>query len=609
MGDEEWIGHTQETLGKLISKPKMTEKYLKKPPFRFLHDIVMEVVRSTNFAQGLYTTEECDAAQLSDKQAKVDFLNKAISVTCFALGEKIDVSANKIVAGLEADKTNQWLQKVHQAATTCVGAKSEEAVQRVLNGESMSAPKEKKKKKEEEHPPAEAKSSAAADDGGAAAADEEAKKKEEDKKRRADRKKREEEKKRAAEEAEAKAAAKATEKAAAEAAEAKAAADEQAAAAAKAPSPDAEADEEAAKREKKEEEKRKKEEDRKRREEKKRQQAEAEERQRQEAEAAAATAAAAAAAEEAERQRAAAEAAQAEHLADMPSAPGSAAQPTRPAAADHSRGGHDEAAAREAAMLAAQHGEGLPGEDDLLARAQQARPERPRTAGRRPPKVTSKVTTSNEQTGLTSNVQAPVIISEGAKDDDDEDLFEAPAQEGLGFGMLKADDGAQHGKLVSNLLAEQKKQEEKERIKKEEEETREEFEEGGGKGIRMGKLKRKKGESTQQVEVDIAALGGAIQSLCQAANPLGKSIDLVHQDIANMGKELDHWKQEYREASEQYQQQLKMTDELLQPLYQKVAELDDKIAEQRSKIRNSRSRISKNDLKIQGLLESVVCAK
>merc|ERR1712083_714849 len=172
----------------------------KKPPFRFLHDIVMEVARSTSFSQGLYSTEESDAGSLSDKQAKIDFLNKAISVVAFATGEKIDVSANKIVAGLDADKTNAFLQKLHQAATTCVGAKSDEAVQRVQNGESVVSAKEKKKKKDEE-PKDEAKP-AAAEDGGAAAADEEARKAEE-KKKRAEKKKREEEKRRQQEEAEA----------------------------------------------------------------------------------------------------------------------------------------------------------------------------------------------------------------------------------------------------------------------------------------------------------------------------------------------------------------------------------------------------------------------
>lgn len=246
--------------------------------------------------------------------------------------------------------------------------------------------------------------------------------------------------------------------------------------------------------------------------------------------------------------------------------------------------------------------------DDLLNR-QNLRPERPRTAGRRPPKVVSKVQTSSEQPITGPNVVAPAIIAEDAKDDDDEDLFEEEKPEsGLG-GVLQAEDGQMHGKLVSNLLAQKKAEEERERLKREEEETRETFEGDGGGGIKMGKLKRKKGTAEQQQDVDVVALGGSIQSLCQAANPLGKSIDLVHQDIANMGKELDHWKAEYRQASEQYHQQLKMTEDMLQPLYQKVTELDDKIAEQRTKIRNSRSRISKNDLKIQALLESVVCAK
>merc|ERR1712151_1233520 len=79
-----------------------------------------------------------------------EFLNKAISCVSFALGDKIDVSASKIVAGLEAEKTNAWLQKLHEAATTKAGAASDDAVERVKNGESVTGKKDKDKKEKTE---------------------------------------------------------------------------------------------------------------------------------------------------------------------------------------------------------------------------------------------------------------------------------------------------------------------------------------------------------------------------------------------------------------------------------------------------------------------------
>lgn len=40
---------TQETLGKVIKKPPLTEKLLSKPPFRYLHDIFSEVSPYTRY--------------------------------------------------------------------------------------------------------------------------------------------------------------------------------------------------------------------------------------------------------------------------------------------------------------------------------------------------------------------------------------------------------------------------------------------------------------------------------------------------------------------------------------------------------------------------------
>lgn len=93
--------------------------------------------------------------------------------------------------------------------------------------------------------------------------------------------------------------------------------------------------------------------------------------------------------------------------------------------------------------------------DDIAARAQsqgmlaRGTLERPRTAGRRPPKVQSKVTTAKETTAA---VAPAAVITEGSKDDDEEDMFEAPA-DASGGPALKVGAGEQHEKLVRDLLA------------------------------------------------------------------------------------------------------------------------------------------------------------
>lgn len=38
------IRKTQELLGKYVKRPALSEKLLKKPPFRFLHDVINVVI-------------------------------------------------------------------------------------------------------------------------------------------------------------------------------------------------------------------------------------------------------------------------------------------------------------------------------------------------------------------------------------------------------------------------------------------------------------------------------------------------------------------------------------------------------------------------------------
>ena len=133
MGDDSppWVVETQETLGRLIKRPKLTDALLMKPPFRFLHDIITEVTKETGFANGLYTEEhETKSGNIKDKESKMAYLTKAIKCVEYAIGVTINIRVAKVVAGLEAENTNAFLQSLYQAATSVPDSST--AVSRVL---------------------------------------------------------------------------------------------------------------------------------------------------------------------------------------------------------------------------------------------------------------------------------------------------------------------------------------------------------------------------------------------------------------------------------------------------------------------------------------------
>eukprot|EP00438_Fugacium_kawagutii_P027618 Skav231521 [mRNA] locus=scaffold84:643230:647660:- [translate_table: standard] len=119
---EPWIAQTQVTLGGCIAKPRLLTERLRKPPFRFLFDIAVEVCRQTGFG----VAELFDGAlpekptAPSAREEKVDFLQRWISVTAAALPSNADalseVSVVDIVRGVQAERTNYFLQCLHTAA-------------------------------------------------------------------------------------------------------------------------------------------------------------------------------------------------------------------------------------------------------------------------------------------------------------------------------------------------------------------------------------------------------------------------------------------------------------------------------------------------------------
>ncbi|XP_028033910.1 TRAF3-interacting protein 1 isoform X3 [Bombyx mandarina] len=113
--DPQIIKETQTSLGKYVKRPPLSEKLLKKPPFRFLHDIITSVLKTTGFFEGLFEKDELTSENVKDRESKIQFLNKVISVIHYTTGKPINIKPSKIVAGQEAEKTNELLQCLAQA--------------------------------------------------------------------------------------------------------------------------------------------------------------------------------------------------------------------------------------------------------------------------------------------------------------------------------------------------------------------------------------------------------------------------------------------------------------------------------------------------------------
>jgi TRAF3-interacting protein 1 len=94
----------------IFTKPKMSDKLLNKPPFRFLHDMYTATMGKTGFGQGLFEGEELNSKSFEDKDSKLAFLVKLITLTEMVIGEKIDIKPSLVLAGQGAEKTNAWLQ-------------------------------------------------------------------------------------------------------------------------------------------------------------------------------------------------------------------------------------------------------------------------------------------------------------------------------------------------------------------------------------------------------------------------------------------------------------------------------------------------------------------
>lgn len=107
---------TQSMLGGIITRPKLSDKLLSKPPFRFLFDIVLEVTKVTGFASTLYTQEEMEPSNVTEKTQKLMFLEKIIRLVGVQLNTVVQAKPLRIIGGYDPQNTNNFLQLLSVAA-------------------------------------------------------------------------------------------------------------------------------------------------------------------------------------------------------------------------------------------------------------------------------------------------------------------------------------------------------------------------------------------------------------------------------------------------------------------------------------------------------------
>jgi TRAF3-interacting protein 1 len=100
---------TIKILSSFVSKTPLKDKLLSKPPFRYLHDLIMEIIQSTGYAKDLYSVFEQNSENVKDKDSKIAWLQKIIDWVAKSTGKEIKAKPSKIVAGMDPELTNEFL--------------------------------------------------------------------------------------------------------------------------------------------------------------------------------------------------------------------------------------------------------------------------------------------------------------------------------------------------------------------------------------------------------------------------------------------------------------------------------------------------------------------
>ncbi|PIK46318.1 putative TRAF3-interacting protein 1-like [Apostichopus japonicus] len=557
---EDYVKETQNTLGKIIKKPPMTTKLLNKPPFRFLHDIIKEVIKETGFMVGLYPDADLDSNNVKDKESKIAFLQKAIDLVVLVTGQSLSVRPSKVVAGHEPEKTNEFLQAIAKACKAKEKKGSSDNRNRSSSRDKDSK-RDRSREKNGEEEKSKDKESNLETETRRGAKTETGTRTEKGTKRgvRTDR--------RIKTEAETgqrmgqRTTTKRMEKGGAGMKKRK--------------------DQETKIRTGKNKRKlkclflgKKRKEETVETTKPPVQQNEIHND------------------DEGEDLRPvngdSEDGVSSNRIPRPSSAKGQRRRPTK----DGNSGDSEQKASTRHSK-----DERVNGEENGLATPPTRRPARPSSARPAPPRLKKQESTDKDESRVGSGKQVSNVIVDNAQNsEDEEESFVVEESQPLiddGPGPMQSEsieDDGDHGGLVKKILETKKELEGTKNEQKEE------------KPVIMDAAHRKQRELVQR---EVEKLRGSIQTLTRSANPLGKIMDYLQEDVDSMQKELEMWKKENRDHELAIKREQSITDSELEPLRAQLSELDQSVVDQLDAIAMVKSNILRNDDKVKKMMGSV----
>lgn len=111
--------------------------------------------------------------------------------------------------------------------------------------------------------------------------------------------------------------------------------------------------------------------------------------------------------------------------------------------------------------------------------------------------------------------------------------------------------------------------------------------------------KRKERETSGK---ELEQLRQFIQTVSRSANPLGKMLDYLQEDIDAMNQELKTWHEEHQQNLVALKREEAVTESVLDPLGRQLEELEQSVADQLDKISALKATVCHNDERIQRML-------